>query len=62
MQTVGWVQGDVGHFYEDLAGSGGGDGNGVERRGAEEARHEDLHCCGCHSFAEIVVVLLRLGW
>ena len=48
VQTVCWVQRDVGHLYEYFAGGGGGDGDGVERWGAEEARHERFHCCGRH--------------
>lgn len=48
VRTIGWVQGYVGHFYEDLRGGGSWDGYGVERRGAQEARHQGSHCCDCH--------------
>ena len=48
VQTIGWVQGYVGHFYEDLGGGGSGDGDGVEGRGAQEARHEGFHCFDSH--------------
>ena len=48
LRTVGWIQRDVGHFYKYLGRGRGGDGDGVERWGTEEARHEGFHGCGFH--------------
>lgn len=49
MQTVGWIQGGVGHFHENLVGCGGFDGNCREGGGAKKACHEGIHCCACHA-------------
>ena len=53
MHIIGWVQGYVGYFYEDLGGGGSGDGDGVEGRGAQEARHEGFLCCDSHDLLSL---------
>ena len=64
VQTVGRVQRDVGYFYKDLGPGWGGNGDGVERWGAEKTRHEGFHlrrscffrvCCDVNNIEQWVV-------